>query len=66
MTNCVGEHVVEVPFDHSRIAKALHKEEVVSQTIADHLSGLISMDETASQSLLNVWFMRIFGADQNI
>jgi hypothetical protein len=66
MTNCVGERVVEVPFDHIRIAKPLFKEEVVSQTIADHLSGLISMDETASQSLLNVWFVRIFGADQNI
>jgi hypothetical protein len=38
----------------------------VSQTIADHLSGLISMDETTSQSLLNVWFMRIYSADQSI
>jgi hypothetical protein len=66
MTNCAGEHVVSVPFDHSRIAKALFKEEIVSQTIADHLSGLISMDETASQSLLKCLVYEIYGADQKM
>ena len=44
--------MVEAPFDHSRIAKALYKDELVSHTISEHLSGLISADETASQSLL--------------
>jgi hypothetical protein len=52
VTNCAGEEVVEAPFDHTRIAKADSKEEIVSQAIADHLSNLISKDERASQSLL--------------
>ena len=57
---------MEAPFDHSRIAKALYKEEIVSQAIADHLSGLISMNETASQSLWKCLVYEIHGADQKM
>jgi hypothetical protein len=48
VTNCTGEHVEDVPFDHIRIAKARDKEEVVSQKITDHLNSLILMDENES------------------